>query len=79
VIPYWLGRLDQQNDAPTSENVSFASNGSIANTLGTGFFQPGSQFSQYALPANTPFYASALTEHLTWQPVIPTAEQRAQP
>ncbi len=56
-----------QYHAPLSENFSFASNGSIANTLGTGFFQSGSQFSQYALPANTPFYASALTGHLTWQ------------
>jgi hypothetical protein len=56
-----------QYHAPTSENFSFASNGSIANTLGTGFFQSGSQFSQYALPANTPFAASALTGDLTWQ------------
>jgi hypothetical protein len=57
----------QQYHAPTSENFSFASNGSIASTLGTGFFQSGNQFSQYALPANTPFAASALTGDLTWQ------------
>lgn len=56
-----------QYHAPPSENFSFASNGSIAQTLGTGFFQSGSQFSQYALPANTSFAASALTGHLTWQ------------
>jgi hypothetical protein len=58
---------NHQYHAPTSENFSFASNGSIANTLGTGFFQSGSQFSQYALPANTPFWANALTGNLTWQ------------
>jgi hypothetical protein len=56
-----------QYHAPSSENFSFASNGSIANTLGTGFFQSGSRFSQYALPANTSFQASALTGDLTWQ------------
>jgi hypothetical protein len=56
-----------QYHAPLSENFSFASNGSIANTLGTGFQQNGSSFSQYALPANTPFSASALTGDLTWQ------------
>jgi hypothetical protein len=56
-----------QYHAPTSENFSFASNGSIANTLQTGFQQNGSQFSQYALPANTSFAASALTGNLTWQ------------
>jgi hypothetical protein len=57
----------QQYHAPLSENFSFASNGSIANTLGTGFFQSGSQFSQYKLPAGTSFAASALTGDLTWQ------------
>ena len=56
-----------QYHAPNSENFSFASNGSIANTLGTGFFQSGSQFSQYKLPAGTSFAASALTGDLTWQ------------
>jgi hypothetical protein len=56
-----------QYHAPTSENFSFASNGSIASTLGTGFQQNGSRFSQYALPANTSFQASALTGDLTWQ------------
>jgi hypothetical protein len=56
-----------QYHAPLSENFSFASNGSIANTLGTGFFQSGNQFSQYKLPANTSFAASALTGDLTWQ------------
>lgn len=56
-----------QYHAPLSENFSFASNGSIANTLQTGFQQNGSIFSQYTLPANTPFYASALTGKLTWQ------------
>jgi hypothetical protein len=56
-----------QYHAPLSENFSFASNGSIANTLGTGFQQNGSRFSQYALPANTSFAASALTGDLTWQ------------
>ena len=59
--------VHQQYHAPPSENFSFASNGSIANTLGTGFFQSGNQFSQYALPANTSFAASALTGDLTWQ------------
>jgi hypothetical protein len=58
-----------QYHAPLSENFSFASNGSIANTLGTGFQQNGSSFSQYALPANTPFSASALTGDLTWQQI----------
>jgi hypothetical protein len=58
-----------QYHAPLSENFSFASNGSIANTLGTGFFQSGSQFSQYRLPANTSFAASALTGDLTWQQI----------
>jgi hypothetical protein len=58
---------NQQYHAPNSENFSFASNGSIANTLGTGFFQSGSNFQQYGLPANTPFWANALTGHLTWQ------------
>jgi hypothetical protein len=57
----------QQYHAPLSENFSFASNGSIASTLGTGFQQNGSRFSQYALPANTSFQASALTGDLTWQ------------
>jgi|HubBroStandDraft_6_1064221.scaffolds.fasta_scaffold00211_22 hypothetical protein len=56
-----------QYHAPLSENFSFASNGSIANTLRTGFQQNGSSFSQYALPANTSFAASALTGDLTWQ------------
>lgn len=56
-----------QYHAPLSENFSFASNGSIANTLGTGFFQSGSKFSQYKLPAGTSFAASALTGDLTWQ------------
>jgi len=56
-----------QYHAPLSENFSFASNGSIANTLGTGFQQNGSRFSQYALPAGTSFAASALTGDLTWQ------------
>jgi hypothetical protein len=58
-----------QYHAPLSENFSFASNGSIANTLGTGFQQNGSSFSQYALPSNTPFSASALTGDLTWQQI----------
>jgi hypothetical protein len=57
----------QQYHAPLSENFSFASNGSIASTLGTGFQQNGSRFSQYALPSNTSFAASALTGDLTWQ------------
>jgi hypothetical protein len=57
----------QQYHAPLSENFSFASNGSIASTLATGFQQNGSSFSQYALPANTSFQASALTGDLTWQ------------
>ena len=57
----------QQYHAPLSENFSFASNGSIASTLGTGFQQNGSSFSQYALPSNTSFAASALTGDLTWQ------------
>jgi hypothetical protein len=56
-----------QYHAPSSENFSFASNGSIANTLQTGFQQSGGKFSQYALPSNTPSYASALTGKLTWQ------------
>ena len=56
-----------QYHAPLSENFSFASNGSIANTLGTGFQQNGSSFSQYKLPAGTSFAASALTGDLTWQ------------
>lgn len=56
-----------QYHAPLSENFSFASNGSIANTLQTGFQQNGSKFSQYALPANTPFFGSAITGNLTWQ------------
>jgi hypothetical protein len=56
-----------QYHAPLSENFSFASNGSIASTLGTGFQQNGSSFSQYALPSNTSFAASALTGDLTWQ------------
>jgi hypothetical protein len=56
-----------QYHAPLSENFSFASNGSIANTLRTGFQQNGSSFSQYALPSNTSFAASALTGDLTWQ------------
>jgi hypothetical protein len=56
-----------QYHAPLSENFSFASNGSIASTLGTGFQQNGSRFSQYALPSNTSFAASALTGDLTWQ------------
>ena len=59
--------VHQQYHAPPSENFSFASNGSIAKTLGTGFFQSGNQFSQYALPANTSFAASALTGNFTWQ------------
>jgi hypothetical protein len=58
---------NNQYHAPTSENFSFASNGSIANTLGTGFIQSGGKFSQYALPSNTSFAASALTGNLTWQ------------
>jgi hypothetical protein len=57
----------QRYIAPPSENFSFASNGSIANTLQTGFQQSGSQFSQYTLPTNTPFTASALTGHFSWQ------------
>src|SRR3984957_6347974 len=56
-----------QYHAPLSENFSFASNGSIANTLQTGFQQNGSKFSQYNLPANTPFFGSAITGNLTWQ------------
>jgi hypothetical protein len=56
-----------QYHAPSSENFSFASNGSIANTLQTGFQQSGGKFSQYALPSNTSFYASALTGKLSWQ------------
>src|SRR5208282_5126199 len=51
--------------APPSETFSFASNGSISNTLGTGFAQSGNKFSQFGLPANTPFYASAITGPLS--------------
>lgn len=53
--------------APSSENFSFASNGSITNTLQTGFNQTGGQFSQYGLAANTPFWANAITGTLSWQ------------
>lgn len=56
-----------QYHAPLSKDFSFASNGSIAKTLQTGFSQSGGQFSEYQLPVNTPFWASALTGHLTWQ------------
>jgi len=49
---------------PPSENFSFASNGSIASTLGTGFSTSGNTLSQYSL-GNTPFYASAIYGPLT--------------
>jgi len=48
---------------PPSENFSFASNGSIASTFGTGFSQSGS--SLYARGVNAPFYASAIYGPLT--------------
>jgi hypothetical protein len=49
---------------PPSENFSFASNGSISSTLGTGFSTSGNNLSQYGL-GNTPFYASAIYGPLT--------------
>ena len=49
---------------PPSENFSFASNGSISSTLGTGFSTSGNTLSQYGL-GNTPFYASAIYGPLT--------------
>ncbi|MGH9735808.1 MAG: hypothetical protein ACRD8A_14605 [Candidatus Acidiferrales bacterium] len=58
--------VNQAYYAPPSETFSFASNGSIASTLGTGFSQSGGRFSQFGLPNNTPFYASALTGRLSY-------------
>jgi len=60
-------QLKQMYSAPGSENFSFAENGSISSTLGTGFNQIGGTFSKYALPANTPFWANAIKGPLTWQ------------
>lgn len=51
--------------APPSETFQFASNGSIASTLSTGFAQSGNRFSQFALPSGTPFSASAFVGELT--------------
>jgi hypothetical protein len=56
-----------QYHAPSTENFSFASNSSIANTLPTGFQQSGGKFSQYTLPTNTRFYASAAHGKASWQ------------
>jgi hypothetical protein len=63
--PSWGQRVhnamkDQQVIMPPSETFNFASNGSIANTLQTGFSQSGNTFSQYQLPANTPFWANPI-------------------
>lgn len=48
---------------PPSENFSFASNGSISSTFGTGFSQSGSSLYQYGI--NAPFYANAIYGPLT--------------
>ncbi|HVB87399.1 MAG TPA: hypothetical protein VNK23_12130 [Candidatus Dormibacteraeota bacterium] len=45
---------------PPSESFSFASNGSIANTLQTGFGMSGNRGSTYALPSGTPFWANPI-------------------
>ena len=63
--------------APGSENFSFAENGSIASTLGTGFNQLGGSFTKYALPANTPFWANAIKGPLTWQQAVLLQQERS--
>ncbi len=63
--------------APPSETFSFASNGSIGQTLGTGFAQSGNQFSQFGLPANTPFWANAITGPLGWRQLQLLQEEQA--
>ena len=70
--PSWDTRVrkamvNQAYYAPPSETFSFASNGSIAQTLATGFAQSGGHFSQFGLPSNTPFYASAITGPLSYR------------
>lgn len=56
----------QQYYLPPSETFSFASNGSIASTLSTGFSQSGGRFSQFNLPRGTPFYASPIQGPLSY-------------
>lgn len=59
---------NQAFNAPPSETFSFASNGSIASTLSTGFAQSGNTFSQFGLPSNTPFWANPILGPLNkWQ------------
>lgn len=50
---------------PPSESFSFASNGSIASTLQTGFGMSGNTGVTYALPSGTPFNASSIYGPLT--------------
>ena len=50
---------------PPGENFSFASSGSIASTVRTGFGQSGNSFFSFALPAGTPFFANPITGPLT--------------
>jgi hypothetical protein len=63
--PSWGQRVktamkQQQDILPPSETFNFASNGSIANTLQTGFSQSGNTFSTFQLPSNTPFWANPI-------------------
>ncbi|MGH9712651.1 MAG: hypothetical protein ACRD5M_05055 [Candidatus Acidiferrales bacterium] len=50
--------------APPGETFSFAQGSSIAQTLSTGFSLSGSHVNTFGLPANTPFWARALTGKL---------------
>lgn len=68
--PSWTTRVAHamKNQAvylPPSETFDFSSNGSIANTLQTGFSQSGSTISNFRLPANTPFWANKINGPLS--------------
>lgn len=45
---------------PPSETFAFGANGSISSTMGTGFGTSGGSAFNYALPANTAFWANAI-------------------
>lgn len=68
--------VNQQYYLPPSETFSFASNGSIGNTLSTGFSSSGGKFSQFGLPANTPFYASPIQGPLSYSQYLALQNQQ---
>lgn len=67
----------QADYLPPSQTFSFASNGSIASTLGTGFSTSGNSVGMFGLPANTPFYANTIKGPLSWRQSLLLQQQTA--